>query len=65
MDGSHAVLALPVRPGECYPIHAEIVAPASGKPEWQQLQWKAATGSQPVGSVTLRVYVGESGGLPQ
>jgi LmbE family N-acetylglucosaminyl deacetylase len=55
----------PVRKGECYPVEAQIVAPASGKREWQQLQWNASAGSQPVGSVTLRVYVGDSGGLPQ
>ena len=55
----------PVRRGECYPIEAQIVAPASGKPEWRQLRWNAAAGSQPVGSVILRVYLGSSGGLPQ
>ncbi len=55
----------PVRTGECYPIDAQIVAPASGKPGWQQLQWDAAAGSQPAGQVTLRVYVSDSGGLPQ
>jgi LmbE family N-acetylglucosaminyl deacetylase len=55
----------PVRPEECYPIQAQIVAPASGKPAWQQLQWSATAGSRPVGSVTVRVYVGADGGLPQ
>jgi hypothetical protein len=55
----------PVRKGECYPVEAQIVAPASGKRGWQQLQWNASAGSQPVGSVTIRVYVGDSGGLPQ
>lgn len=55
----------PVRPGECYPIQAQITLPASGKPEWQQLTWTAAAGSRQVGTVKLRVYAGDSGGLPQ
>lgn len=55
----------PVHPGECYPIQAQITAPAAGKAEWQQLTWTAAAGSRQVGSATLRVYVGDSGGLPQ
>ena len=55
----------PVRPGECYPIQAQIVAPSSGQPGWQQFQWKASAGAQPVGTVTLRVYLGGGGGLPQ
>jgi hypothetical protein len=54
-----------VRPGECYPIQAQIVAPSSGQPGWQQFQWKASAGAQPVGTVTLRVYLGGGGGLPQ
>ena len=55
----------PVRAGECYPILAQVTAPASGKTGWQQLEWSANAGPQPAGRVTLRVFVGESGGLPQ
>lgn len=55
----------PVRPGECYPMQAQITAPSSGKAEWQQLTWTAKSGSVPVGKVDLRVYLGKSGGLPQ
>lgn len=55
----------PVRPGECYPIQAQIVAPASGRTHWEQLTWTATSRSQPVGSVTVRVHVGKGGGLPQ
>jgi len=55
----------PVRAGECYPIQAQITAPASGKPEWQELSWTAAAGARTAGSVTLRVYLGQDGGLPQ
>jgi LmbE family N-acetylglucosaminyl deacetylase len=55
----------PVRAGECYPIQEQITAPASGKPEWQELRWTAVAATQPAGSVTLRVYLGRDGGLPQ
>jgi len=55
----------PVRPGECYPISAQIAAPASDKSHWEQLTWTATAGSQNIGSVTVRVYVGRGGGLPQ
>jgi LmbE family N-acetylglucosaminyl deacetylase len=55
----------PVLPGECYPILAQVVAPASGSKEWQQLTWTAAAGSQQAGAVNVRVYLGGSGGLPQ
>lgn len=55
----------PVRPGECYPILAQITAPASGAGQWQELTWTAAARSQQVGDVRLRVYLGNSGGLPQ
>jgi LmbE family N-acetylglucosaminyl deacetylase len=55
----------PLRPGECYPIQSQIVAPASGSSQWQQLTWSAAAGSQQVGVVKVHVYLGNSGGLPQ
>lgn len=55
----------PVRAGECYPIQTEIFAPHTGKANWQQLTWSASSGSTTIGSVTVRVFVGKSGGLPQ
>ncbi len=55
----------PLRPGECYPIQAQATAPPKGKTEWQHLTWTATSGTRQVGSVTVRVYVGDSGGLPQ
>ena len=55
----------PLRPGECYPIQAQIVAPSSGKQGWQKLVWTASVGSQSISKVELRVFVGSGGGLPQ
>jgi LmbE family N-acetylglucosaminyl deacetylase len=55
----------PVGAGECYPIQERVHAPAAGKMGWEQLQWTATAADQTVGNVTLRVYVGKSGGLPQ
>jgi LmbE family N-acetylglucosaminyl deacetylase len=55
----------PVQPAQCYPIQAKIFVPATGKPGWQRLTWTATSDSKPVGSVTVQVLVGKSGGLPQ
>ncbi len=55
----------PVRSGECYPISAQVAAPASDKAHWEQLTWTATVGPQNVGSVRVRVFVGRGGGLPQ
>jgi LmbE family N-acetylglucosaminyl deacetylase len=57
--------AYPVRAGECYPIQARITAPPADKSHWEQLTFSASVGSQPLGKVTVRVFVGKSGGLPQ
>jgi LmbE family N-acetylglucosaminyl deacetylase len=54
-----------VPPGACYPILEQIAAPAPGKAGWQQLSWAAAAGTQQLGAVSLRIYVGQTGGLPQ
>jgi LmbE family N-acetylglucosaminyl deacetylase len=54
-----------VQPGECYPIQAKIAAPATGKTGWQPLTWTATAGSNPIGTLTVNVLVGKSGGLPQ
>ena len=55
----------PVRVGECYPIKAQLAAAPSAKSHWNELTWTAIAGAQNVGSVTVRVFVGKSGGLPQ
>jgi LmbE family N-acetylglucosaminyl deacetylase len=56
---------VPVRPGECYPLQAQVTAPPAAKSHWEQLTWTATSGSQQVGSATVRIFAGKSGGLPQ
>ncbi|MGB6692329.1 MAG: PIG-L family deacetylase [Terracidiphilus sp.] len=55
----------PLRAGECYPIQAQLAGAPSAKSRWDELTWTATAGAQKVGSVTVRVFVGKSGGLPQ
>ena len=55
----------PTEPGACYPIHLQLTAPPAAQSHWEQLSFAARSGSQPVGSVPVRVFVGRSGGLPQ
>jgi LmbE family N-acetylglucosaminyl deacetylase len=55
----------PVPAGACYPVTAHAIAPSGEKLEWQELRWNGRVGSQDVGTVTVRVYVGKDGGLPQ
>ncbi len=55
----------PVRPGECYPIQAQLAAPPAGESHWEELTWTAMAGAKPAGSVTVRVFAGKNGGLPQ
>ena len=55
----------PVRAGECYPLQTQIKAPPAEKSHWEELKWSATANGQAAGSVTVRVFVGKSGGLPQ
>jgi LmbE family N-acetylglucosaminyl deacetylase len=55
----------PLKPGEVYPVEAVIVAPESGRPEWQELAWTVEAASREAGTVRLRAYLGGNGGLPQ
>jgi len=55
----------PVAPGECYPVAAEIIPAASAEARWHEVAWTATRGSQIIGTVTVHVYVGQGGGLPQ
>jgi LmbE family N-acetylglucosaminyl deacetylase len=50
--------------GDAYPVQTILVAPSSGELEWQEITWKAEANGRQVGSVTLRVLLGKSGGLP-
>ncbi len=55
----------PVNDGACYPIQLQVTAPHATQSHWEQLTWTATAGSHPVSSVTVRVFVGKNGGLPQ
>lgn len=61
----------PVRPGECYPILAEIRSSPGAPKGWQEITWTAtaeqtpSNAGKPIGAVKMRVYLGNSGGLPQ
>ena len=55
----------PVRPGECYPVQAQLTAAHADQSHWDELTWTAMAGTQSAGSVTVRVFVGKNGGLPQ
>ena len=55
----------PLQPGNVYPVEAELIAPKTERPQWQQITWRAKTDGHEIGSVTLHVYAGKSGGLPQ
>ncbi len=55
----------PVRPGEAYPLRVEVMAPAGGQDQWQELVWSADAGGQPAGVVKMRVLVKKSGGMTE
>jgi LmbE family N-acetylglucosaminyl deacetylase len=62
-DAGSALYPLPA--GGSYPMQAILHAPSTGNVEWQQIAFDAESGGQPIGTVTLRVLLGKSGGLPQ
>jgi hypothetical protein len=55
----------PIRAGECSPIQVLLTAPPTTQSHWEQLSWTATAGTQPVGRVVVRIFVGKNGGLPQ
>jgi LmbE family N-acetylglucosaminyl deacetylase len=55
----------PVAAGRSYPVLAILTAPSGGEVEWQELTFKAEASGRSIGSVTVRVLLGKSGGLPQ
>jgi LmbE family N-acetylglucosaminyl deacetylase len=55
----------PVGARDLYPAQAILVAPPTGKLGWQEVTWKAAVGAREIGSVSLRVLLGKSDGIPQ
>lgn len=54
-----------VEAGGLCPVQATLLAPAAGSIVWQEITWKAAAGTRQIGSVSLRVLLGLSGGMPQ
>jgi hypothetical protein len=54
-----------LKPGEAYPVQAEVMAPEGREPRWQVITFEAASGGQKIGSVTLRAFIAENPGLPQ
>ncbi len=60
-----AFTTYPVAPGQSYSVRAKLMAPKSGKPKWQEIQFKAASEGRQVGAIQLRVFTGKGGGLPQ
>jgi LmbE family N-acetylglucosaminyl deacetylase len=56
----------PVKPGETYPVLAEVVAPAGRDPRWEVITFEATAGGQKkIGSVVIRVFLRNGMGLPQ
>ena len=54
----------PVDARETYPVETVLVSPSKADPPWQTVVWKAASGGQTIGSIAMRVNLG-NGGLPQ
>jgi len=54
----------PVSAGDTYPVETVLASPSNGDPAWQTVGWKAESGGQTIGSITMRVNLA-GGGLPQ
>jgi len=54
----------PVRAHDFYPVETGAALPLNAAHGWQEVSYKAQSGGQDVGSITVRVQVGE-GGLPE
>ncbi len=54
-----------VAPGACKTTFQTFITPLAHQSAWHPLVWKATSASQTIGTATLRLYVGKSGGLPQ
>jgi len=53
----------PVPAHRTYPVWAALKAPSQGLGEWHQITWRAKSGGQAIGSVTIRGYL-EHFGMP-
>jgi LmbE family N-acetylglucosaminyl deacetylase len=55
-----------VRAQDEFPVQAILTAPPQGKVgDWQQITWRARSGGQEIGSVTVRIYLEAHPGMPQ
>lgn len=50
--------------GKCASLPARLGAPARGKKQWQQLKWTASASGHTLGTVSMWIYLGQTGGLP-
>jgi hypothetical protein len=53
----------PVRADDVYPVEAALTAPSHGS-GWQSITWRAQSGGQAIGSVSVRVFLTPNGELP-
>ena len=54
----------PVNAGDTYPVETVLASPSKGDTAWQTVGWKAESGGQTIGSITVRVNL-VGGGLPK
>ena len=57
-----------VQPGEIYPVSRLLAIPDFEKPAWNEITWRVQGGSeagQQSSAITLRLYAGASGAMPQ
>jgi len=55
----------PVKPGEVYPVRIFLAPADASKPAWQEVTWKAEVNGQQRAAVTLRIFSGAHGAMPQ
>jgi LmbE family N-acetylglucosaminyl deacetylase len=54
-----------LKANDTYPVPAAVISPATAKLEWQEITWKAEAGGRETGKVSIRVFLGAGGGIPQ
>jgi len=52
-------------PGETYPLEASVHIPDPDTPRWQEIKWRISAEHQQPETLTVRVYVGATGTMPQ
>jgi len=54
----------PVEAHDTYTVQTVLASPSAKEPAWQTVVWRAESGGQEIGSITMRVNIA-NGGLPQ